>query len=220
MVVVILFQVYYYTAAGLNREDSAWLVKLEEYNAALAATIFMVFLGFADDVLELRWRYKLILPTVASLPLLISYAGSTTVILPNPFAAVFGRVVQLGNAPPPPLLKIPPPIAHLPAQDCSTRSTWASCPSSAPTASTSWPASTASRCRAPRRADPAPLRPDARAPARPARRQVGQSYVIACAVLVHNLLQISSESGSAHLFSVFFLCPFVGTSLALLRYNW
>jgi UDP-N-acetylglucosamine--dolichyl-phosphate N-acetylglucosaminephosphotransferase len=99
MVVVIIFQVYYYTAAGLNREDSAWLVKLEEYNAALAATIFMIFLGFADDVLELRWRYKLILPTVASLPLLISYAGSTTVILPNPFAAVFGRVVQLGATP-------------------------------------------------------------------------------------------------------------------------
>ena len=97
MVVVIIFQVYYYTAAGLNREDSAWLVKLEEYNAALAATIFMVFLGFADDVLELRWRYKLILPTVASLPLLITYAGSTTVILPNPFAAIFGRVVQLGK---------------------------------------------------------------------------------------------------------------------------
>ncbi len=97
MVVVIIFQVYYYTAAGLNREDSAWLVKLEEYNAALAATIFMVFLGFADDVLELRWRYKLILPTVASLPLLIAYAGSTTVILPNPFAAIFGRVVQLGK---------------------------------------------------------------------------------------------------------------------------
>ena len=52
------------------------------------------------------------------------------------------------------------------------------------------------------------------------REQVGQSYIIACAVLVHNLLQISSESGSAHLFSVFFLCPFIATSLALLRHNW
>jgi UDP-N-acetylglucosamine--dolichyl-phosphate N-acetylglucosaminephosphotransferase len=42
--------------------------------------------GFVDDVLELKWRYKLILPPIASLPLLISYSGSTTVILPNPLA--------------------------------------------------------------------------------------------------------------------------------------
>ena len=56
----------------------------------------MMFLGFADDVLDLRWRYKMILPTIASLPLLVSYAGSTTVILPNPFAQIFGRVIELG----------------------------------------------------------------------------------------------------------------------------
>ena len=31
----------------------------------------MMFLGFADDVLDLRWRYKMILPTIASLPLLV-----------------------------------------------------------------------------------------------------------------------------------------------------
>lgn len=173
MVVVIIFQVYYYTAAGLNREDSAWLVKLEEYNAALAATIFMIFLGFADDVLELRWRYKLILPTVASLPLLISYAGSTTVILPNPFAAVFGRVVQLGL-----FYKV---YMGLLSVFCTNSINILAGINGL---------------------------------------EVGQSYIIACAVLVHNLLQISSESGSAHLFSVFFLCPFIGTSLALLRYNW
>mmetsp|Transcript_11249 Transcript_11249/g.31329 ORF Transcript_11249/g.31329 Transcript_11249/m.31329 type:complete len:182 (-) Transcript_11249:129-674(-) len=50
--------------------------------------------------------------------------------------------------------------------------------------------------------------------------QVGQSYIIACAVLIHNILQLTSESGSAHLFSIFFICPFIGTSLALLRHNW
>jgi UDP-N-acetylglucosamine--dolichyl-phosphate N-acetylglucosaminephosphotransferase len=61
IVVVIVFQLFYYTAVGPNNKDSVWLVKLEEYNAALAATIFMVLLGFADDVLELRWRYKVLI---------------------------------------------------------------------------------------------------------------------------------------------------------------
>lgn len=50
--------------------------------------------------------------------------------------------------------------------------------------------------------------------------QVGQSYIIALAVLVHNLLQLSSESGAAHLFSILFLLPFIATSLALLVHNW
>ena len=43
----------------------------------------MVLLGFADDVLDLPWRYKLLLPTVASLPLLANYhayAGVTAVV--------------------------------------------------------------------------------------------------------------------------------------------
>eukprot|EP00960_Hanusia_phi_P023854 703546-Hanusia_phi.AAC.1 len=39
MICVIIFQVYYYTVADAA---SVWKVKLEEYNAALAATIFMM----------------------------------------------------------------------------------------------------------------------------------------------------------------------------------
>ena len=34
----------------------------------------MCFLGFADNVLDLRWRDKLWLPLCASLPLLVVYA--------------------------------------------------------------------------------------------------------------------------------------------------
>ena len=48
----------------------------------------MIFLGFTDDTLELKWRYKLILPTVASLPLLASYSGSTAVYVPPPFQSL------------------------------------------------------------------------------------------------------------------------------------
>jgi len=57
---------------------------LAAYNAALLSICFMVLLGFADDVLDLPWRYKLLLPTIASLPLLCTYTGATTVLLPRP----------------------------------------------------------------------------------------------------------------------------------------
>ena len=44
-----------------------------EYNAALLSICFMILLGFSDDVLDLRWRYKLFLPLVASLPIILAY---------------------------------------------------------------------------------------------------------------------------------------------------
>lgn len=59
----------------------------------------MIFLGFADDVLDLRWRDKVFLPTVASLPLLMVYFAtfnSTTIIVPHPFRAMLGYSINLG----------------------------------------------------------------------------------------------------------------------------
>lgn len=50
---------------------------------ALLTIAFIVLLGFADDVFDLPWRYKLILPVIASLPILVSYQGPTTVLLPS-----------------------------------------------------------------------------------------------------------------------------------------
>lgn len=55
---------------------------LVAYNSALFSICFMIFLGFIDDTLDLKWRYKLILPTLASLPLLSAYSGSTAVYVP------------------------------------------------------------------------------------------------------------------------------------------
>ena len=47
---------------------SQWLVS---YLGGLLAICWMILLGFLDDVLNLKWRHKLWIPTVASLPLLI-----------------------------------------------------------------------------------------------------------------------------------------------------
>ncbi|XP_060228400.1 UDP-N-acetylglucosamine--dolichyl-phosphate N-acetylglucosaminephosphotransferase isoform X2 [Meriones unguiculatus] len=59
----------------------------------------MIFLGFADDVLNLRWRHKLLLPTAASLPLLMVYFtnfGNTTIVVPKPFRWILGLHLDLG----------------------------------------------------------------------------------------------------------------------------
>lgn len=70
--------------------------RLVGYNAALTSLTFMLFLGFADDVLNLRWRYKLILPSVATVPLLVAYQGSTSVLVPRPLHELLGPLLDLG----------------------------------------------------------------------------------------------------------------------------
>jgi len=60
--------------------------KMADYNAAILSISLMTLLGFVDDVLELRWRYKLIIPCIATLPLAQAYWSqhqSTTITLPS-----------------------------------------------------------------------------------------------------------------------------------------
>lgn len=64
--------------------------------AAILSISFCVFLGFCDDVLDLRWKYKIILPIIASLPLLINYTGSTDIRLPNFLWGYFGSIIDIG----------------------------------------------------------------------------------------------------------------------------
>lgn len=70
-----------------------------ELLAALLSICCMLLLGFADNVLDLRWRYKILLPTVASLPLLVVYYvnfNSTTFAVPIPFRQWLGSSVNIG----------------------------------------------------------------------------------------------------------------------------
>jgi UDP-N-acetylglucosamine--dolichyl-phosphate N-acetylglucosaminephosphotransferase len=51
--------------------------------------------------------------------------------------------------------------------------------------------------------------------------EAGQSYVIACAILVHNLVEIShGRLVDNHMFSVMTMLCFVGVTLGLLQHNW
>jgi UDP-N-acetylglucosamine--dolichyl-phosphate N-acetylglucosaminephosphotransferase len=77
-----------------------FLSKFVEYLAALLSICCMVLLGFADDVLDLRWSVKLLLPLIASLPLLLVYFAnyhSTTIILPKPVRPILGHQWNLGK---------------------------------------------------------------------------------------------------------------------------
>ena len=60
---------------------------LSKYLSALLAICCMCFLGFADNVLDLRWRDKLWLPLTASLPLL-SGASDALELLTTTFTGV------------------------------------------------------------------------------------------------------------------------------------
>ena len=82
----------------LNLENENRLI---EYNAAISSIVFMMFLGFADDVVEFPWRYKLILPGIASLPIVTVYSrlgDATSVLIPSYLSQLMGisRIVDLG----------------------------------------------------------------------------------------------------------------------------
>lgn len=75
---------------------------LGAYTAALLSITCMLFLGFADDVLNLKWRHKTLIPALSSLPLLMIYAvtsGRTVVVVPWPWSDWLNRgLIDLGLA--------------------------------------------------------------------------------------------------------------------------
>ncbi|KAL2480695.1 UDP-glcnac-adolichol phosphate glcnac-1-p-transferase [Abeliophyllum distichum] len=169
LVLAILFQYFNFTA------DSIWLV---EYNAALASICFMILLGFVDDVLDVPWRVKLVLPSIAALPLLMAYAGHTTIIIPKPLVPYVGlEILDLGW-----IYKL---YMGLLAVFCTN---------------------------------------SINIHAGINGLEVGQTIVIACAILIHNVMQIGAsndpEYKQAHAFSIYLVQPLLATSLALLSYNW
>ena len=87
LLVTIIFQIF----LQLDNEQQL------QYNASLLSISFMTFLGFADDVVDLKWRYKLFLPLIASFPLIFAYSGATNIIIPNFIFKIIGiKSIELG----------------------------------------------------------------------------------------------------------------------------
>lgn len=156
----------------------SWLV---DYNAALATITFMVFLGFADDVLDIRWRVKLILPLFASLPLLVAYSGGTGVAVPKPLVSALGLpgFLELG-----PLYKAYMVLLTI---FCTNSINILAGVNGL---------------------------------------EAGQTFVVACALLLHNLASLSGFAGGVaalrdgHLFSAYLLLPLAAVTMGLLQANW
>ena len=159
----------------------------------------MLFLGFTDDVLDWPWRYKLVLPTVASLPLLCCYNGSTTIVVPIPLRALIVQgqeltmLGQLGSL----LVGVDATndgsfldlgllyllyMGMLAVFCTNAINIYAGING----------------------------------------LEAGQSYVIGCAILLHNFIEIKAQSLAKdnHLFSAMIMLIFVGVTLGLLRHNW
>jgi len=64
-------------------------VQLNEYNAALLSICFAILLGLVDDVIDIKWRHKILLTAFMTLPLLLSYSGPSTVLIPSFLTSFF-----------------------------------------------------------------------------------------------------------------------------------
>ncbi|KAI3476030.1 hypothetical protein L1887_62428 [Cichorium endivia] len=76
--------------------------ELASFLSALLSFSCAIVLGFLDDVFDIRWRYKLPIPIISSIPLLMVYyagGGGTSVVVPGwpkGLRTVLGSIVELG----------------------------------------------------------------------------------------------------------------------------
>ncbi|KAF7291566.1 Udp-n-acetylglucosamine-dolichyl-phosphate n-acetylglucosaminephosphotransferase [Mycena chlorophos] len=73
--------------------------QLSVYLSSLLSLLIATMLGFLDDVFDIRWRHKIPIPIIASIPLLMVYyaeRGNTHVVVPLPLRFLFGTLVNLG----------------------------------------------------------------------------------------------------------------------------
>ncbi len=144
--------------------------------AALLSITCMLLLGFADDVLDLRWRHKLLLPTMASVPLLMVYyvtTNRTDIVVPLFLRSILGTNIDLG------LLYYC--YMGMLAVFCTNAINILAGINGL---------------------------------------EVGQSVVIAVSIMVFNLREMDGLLGNYHRFSLYFLFPYIATTLPLLWYNW
>ncbi|KAH9480501.1 UDP-N-acetylglucosamine--dolichyl-phosphate N-acetylglucosaminephosphotransferase [Psilocybe cubensis] len=73
--------------------------QLSVYLSSLLSLLVATILGFLDDVFDIRWRHKIPIPIIASIPLLMVYYaehGNTNVVVPIPLRFIFGTLINLG----------------------------------------------------------------------------------------------------------------------------
>lgn len=153
--------------------------KLGEYLSAILSLQSMVLLGIADDLFDIRWRYKLFMPVFSAIPILVVYYvdfNVTYVIVPTLLRPYLGNLIQIGWW----------YYVYMAALSIF-------CPNSINII------------------------------AGINGVEVGQSIIISLCIILNDffyVLRSPSPAIDSHLFSLYFLLPFIGTSLALLYHNW
>jgi UDP-N-acetylglucosamine--dolichyl-phosphate N-acetylglucosaminephosphotransferase len=170
-----------------------------DFSAALLSVCFAMFLGFADDVLDLSYGDRIIMTFFASLPLVCGYRGLTGVVLPaavRPLLSVDGQLTVLGEG-----LNL---LVSVQGEGAILELGYfihaifvlitIFC-----TQSINIYAGINGL-------------------------EAGQSFIIGCSILTFNLCEICKENGaesdSRHLLSLLLIIPFTATVLALLSFNW
>lgn len=150
--------------------------QLLQLGMALLSICCMILLGFADDVLDLRWRHKIFLPTIASLPILVVYyitTNRTEIVVPLMLRPWIGNTVELGI-----LYYI---YMGMLAIFCTNAINILAGINGL---------------------------------------EVGQSVIIAISIIIFNYGELNGPLGEYHKFSLYFLCPYLATTIPLLYYNW
>ncbi|ETW10039.1 hypothetical protein H310_00430 [Aphanomyces invadans] len=154
----------------------------------------MITLGFCDDLLDLKWRHKLLFPPLATIPVLLHYSGVTAVVMPSfvrgiigqggvfhPILSIFFNVTEHGDIVD--LGYVYYVYMGMMAVFCTNAiNIYAGCNG----------------------------------------LEAGQSFVIGLAVVVLNLTQVLRDHDGLHyhLFSLIIMLPFLLTTLGLLHHNW
>jgi len=178
---ITLLMIPFTYSSYLLDEDNRNSFPHEEFTQLLAALLSiscMLLLGFADDVLDLRWRDKLLLPSMASLPLLMVYyvtANRTYIMVPTLAQSILPlpSAIQLGI-----LYYV---YMGMLAVFCTNAINILAGINGL---------------------------------------EVGQSVIIASSLVIFNMMSLSGNLGHRHQFSLYFLLPYLGTSIGLLAHNW
>lgn len=155
--------------------------KLASFLSAIISLQSITLLGIGDDLFDIRWRHKFLIPAFAAIPLLVVYFvdfGVTSVVVPTPLQPYLGDLVHLG------------PLYYLYMTAVAIFS-----PNSINIL------------------------------AGINGIEVAQSVVVAALLVFNDALYLLAgpyphPATDSHLFSLYFLLPFLGVSLALLAHNW
>jgi UDP-N-acetylglucosamine--dolichyl-phosphate N-acetylglucosaminephosphotransferase len=172
--------------------------KLASFLGAILSLQCIVLLGIGDDLFDIRWRHKVLIPAVAAIPMLVVYFvdfGVTQMVVPIPLRPYLGDIFDLGTS-----------TAGLMFDLALMSLGWLYYVYMALLSIFS---SNSINILAGINGI-----------------EVAQSLVVAVLIVGNDVLYLSPfttyphPATDSHLFSLYFLLPFIGVSLALLMHNW